>query len=1085
MRMTKSIQALVLAMFFGLSGAALADTFSSLPFRFIGPPGNRVSAVTGEPGNRNVYYVGAASGGVWKSTDGGFHWHPIFDKEPVQSIGAIAVAPSDHNIVWVGTGETFIRSDVSIGDGVYKSTDGGKTWGHMGLEATGRIGRVLIDPRDPNRVFVAAMGTCYGPQEERGVYRTTDGGRTWKQVLFVDENTGASGLTMDPKNPDILFAGTWQIKITPWDEDSGGPGSGVYVSRNGGDSWTHITGHGLPAPPLGKIDVAIAPSNPERVYALIETGQRGSLWRSDDQGENWKEVNASRLLNERPHYYTRMLVMPDNANEVYFPSNGMSVTYDGGETTTQIPWDGDNHDMWADPLDPSRMMIGHDLGVSLTTTRGREWSHRRLPIGQIYHGAADDNIPYNVYGQMQDYASLKGPSRDTGNYIIPAADWTTTAGCETGWNIPDPVDPRIVWGSCYAGGVERFDAKTGMARSVSIWPESAMGSNGLEVKYRMNWTAPIAISPFDHNTVYVGTQYVMETADGGQSWKRISPDLTLDDKSRQGDSGGLTTDNLSVYMTGVVYSIAESSVQKGVIWAGTNDGQVQVTRDGGDHWANVTHNIPKLPSWGAVDSVTPSPFDAGTCYIAVDLHQMNNRDPFIYKTADFGETWKNIGSAIPKSPFSYVHVVAADPVRRGLLFAGTENSLYVSSDDGERWEPLQSKLPHAPIYWLTVQPRFHDLVVATYGRGFFILDDLTPLEQLTSDVRQSAAYLFAPRSAYRFRRTFRRDLAPTGNAVGFNPRYGASINYWLKAPPSKNEKITLDILGPDGQVIRQLKATSLAGLNRVWWDLRYKPTQDVRLRLTPPGNPHIGEEKRFVGKDSRPVLYYGLYAAKLGPLVVPGDYTVRLSAGGKEYEQKLTVLKDPRSVGTPADLEAQARLSMEIYRGIDTTAGMINQLEWTRKEIQDFQKMLAEEKNVEAVVADTKRLDKAAAEVEDKLLSPTLEEGDQKSFRGPLQLYLKFINLQAQVASGGGNDASGGADFAPTVSDTEVFDLLSGRLSKARADFKQFYEATIPAFNQEVGAKGYHRLVTVTGSESSPESSPGEEDNDPVSEDRD
>jgi photosystem II stability/assembly factor-like uncharacterized protein len=534
------------------------DPFAELRYRFIGPPGNRVSAVTGVPGDPNVYYVGAASGGVWKSADGGIHWRPVFDEQPVQSIGSISIAPSDPNVVWVGTGEPFIRSNVSIGNGVYRSTDAGKTWKHLGLEKTGRIARIAVDPRNPDIAYAAALGTCYGPQQERGVYRTTDGGKTWERVLFVDENTGISDLSMDAKNPRVLLAGSWTIDIKTWGRKSGGNSGGLFLSRDGGTTWKKLSGHGLPEPPVGKIAVSIAPSEPQRMYALIETGDRGSLWRSDDGGENWKLVNHSRLLNERPHYYTRMLVMPDNANEVYFPSNQMGATYDGGETADQIRWGGDNHDMWSDPKMPNRMMIGNDIGVMISTTRGKEWSTLRLPIGQMYHVATDNRIPYWVYGQMQDDGSMRGPSTVPGGFGIPSGMWTSTAGCETGWAQPDPVDSNIVWGGCYAGVVERFDARTGMSRTVSVWPERTMGANAGQIKLRMNWTFPIAISPHDHNTVYVGSQHVHATSDGGQTWKTISPDLTTGDKSMMGDSGGLTVDNLSVEYAGVVYSIAES-----------------------------------------------------------------------------------------------------------------------------------------------------------------------------------------------------------------------------------------------------------------------------------------------------------------------------------------------------------------------------------------------------------------------------------------------------------------------------------------------------------------------------------------------
>ena len=1057
--------------------------FDEMKYRFVGPPGNRVAAVAGVPGDMNTYYAGAASGGVWKSTDAGIHWKPVFDEQTAQSIGSIAIAPSDPNVIWVGTGESFIRSNVSLGNGVYKSTDAGKTWKHLGLEKTGRIGRMIVDPRNPDVAFAAAIGTGYGPQQERGVYRTTDGGKTWDRVLFVDENTGISDLAMDPSNSRVLLAGAWQIDIKTWGRKSGGPGSGLFLSKDGGTTWKRITRHGLPEPPLGKIAVAIAPSDPQRMYALIETGQRGSLWRSEDAGENWKLVNHSRLLNERPHYYTRMLVMPDNPNEVYFPSNMMGVTYDGGDTADQIRWGGDNHDMWADPKNPSRIMIGNDLGVLISTTRGKQWANIRLPIGQIYHVATDNRIPYSVYGQMQDDGSMRGPSQLPGAGGIHPAMWTTTAGCETGWTTPDPVDANIVWGGCYAGVVERFDARTGMSRTVSVWPERTMGANAGEVKLRMNWTFPIAISPHDHNTVYVGSQYVHATSDGGQTWKTISPDLTLGEKSMMGDSGGLTVDNLSVEYAGVVFSLAESSVEKGVIWAGTNDGVVSVTRDGGRTWSNVTPKAAGMGPRGTVGSVDPGRFDGGTCYVALDLHQVDNRDPFLFKTTDYGRTWRAIASDIPKSPLSYAHVVREDPFRKGLLYAGTENGLYVSFDDGGHWQPLQSRLPHAPVYWLTVQEHFHDLVVGTYGRGFYILDDLTPLEQLNDGVRSSAVHLFSPRPAYRFRSGPIPALAPVGTAMGQNPPYGASIQYWLKEPvkggppegepePSaadtapagvrtpKKRPVEITIWDSAGQKIRSILTTNKAGVNRAVWDLRYEPSEEVRLRTTPAGNPHLWEEKRFRGKDRRAIYYYGTDTPKKGPLVPPGTYTAKLTVNGQEQTAKLEVRKDPRSAATDADLAASAKFSRDVYAMTNDAARMINQIEWTRKQLEDVRKMLSAAKADPALSGPVEELERRARTVQDRLMQPTLAEADLKSFRGAMGLYLKLLWLQAESGTGGG-DVSGNADLGPTGAEGEVFELLSGQLAATRRDFDELFEKQIPQFNETMRAKGLAGVMTV------------------------
>ncbi len=1059
-----------------------SELFRALKYRYIGPPGNRVAAVVGEPGNPNVYYAGAASGGVWKSFDGGNRWYPIFDKESAQSIGSIAIAPSNHQIIWVGTGETFIRSNVSLGDGIYKSIDGGKTWAHVGLEKTGRIGRIVIDPNNPGVVYAAALGTCYGPQQERGIYRTRDGGKTWHRVLFVDENTGASDLTMDPQNSERLIAGMWQIDIKTWGRKSGGPGSGLFLTEDGGETWKRLSGRGLPDPPMGKIAVNFAPSDGRRVYALIETGQGGTLWRSDSGGATWRVVNYSRLLNERPHYYTRMLVMPDNPNEVYFPSNGISVTFDGGFTTDHMscPGDdpappeddstanefergqhrcgGDNHDMWADPKDPNRMMIGNDGGVMISTERGREWKHIRLPIAQMYHVATDNRIPYYVYGQMQDGTPQRGPSNVPGEGAISASQWTTTAGCETGWNIPDPVDNDIVWGGCYAGVTERVDLKSGFARSVSVWPDRTMGSNAGQVKLRMNWTYPIAISPHDHNVVYVGSQYVHRTRDGGQTWETISPDLTLNDPGMMGDSGGLTVDNLSVEYAGVVFAIAESPAEKGQIWAGTNDGLLQVTRDDGKHWTNVTGNIPALPAKMTVSSIEPSKHAAGTCYVAFDGHQVDIREPYLYKTSDFGKSWTRITEGIPSSPLSYTHVVREDPVRRGLLYAGTENGLYISFDDGSHWESFQQNLPHAPVHWLTIQPQFNDLVVGTYGRGFWILDDVTPLQQWQKETAEAAAHLFTVRPAYRFRSGIKRDMAPASVQEGRNPAYGADLNYYLRSETPK-EKISLVVLDASGKQVRKLKPSGHRGINRVNWDLRYEPVLKVALRTTPPGNPHIWEEKRFAGRETRPIFYYGVGREDIeAPLVPPGVYMVKLEASGQSFTQKVTVLKDPNTPATEKDVLESTALAYQIYEDTNESARLINQIEWVRKQLEDTAKILTLNKADKSLLEATKKLDGQYLAAEDQLMHPTIAEGDEKSFRGPLGLYLKLIWLNAEVGTGGG-DVSGNSDYPPTRPEMEVFGMLHKQLADVKASVEKLNSEGIAAYNATLQKGGFGRII--------------------------
>ncbi len=758
-----------------LSAAVEAQSpavYQSLKFRHIGPDGNRTDATAGVPGDPLTYYAGAASGGIWKSVDGGDSWKPIFDDQEVSSIGALAVSTSDPAIVWAGTGEPFIRSHISVGNGMYKSTDAGKTWKHMGLDKTGRISRVLIDPHDPNIVFACSLGHAYTPQPDRGVFRTTDGGATWTKVLFADENTGCSDLAFSPASSHVLLAGMWQLEIHPWGRSSGGPLGGIYKSTDGGTTWKFLTGHGLPHSPVGKVAIAFAPSDANRVYAQIETGdglpfqgnppQSGSLWRSEDGGDNWRLISSDRNLAGRFHYFAREAVNPVNENEIYFLSTIVSVSYDGGVTASDItntsgaPGRGgrnrfrdpqsvgqDNHDIWIDP-DGKRIIIAGDFGVSISLNRGKTWVKKNLPIAQMYHATTDNQIPYYVYGNKQDGPSYAGPSNSLeapglSGAGISRASWYAVGGGESGFATPDPVDPNLVWSSARGAGsvggiVVRFDNRTHRTRDVEVWPESTTGASAAEVKYRFQWTFPLEISPFDHNKLYVGSQFVHMTTNGGQTWKEISPDLTLNDRSKMGVSGGLTPDQIGVEYGSVIYAITESPKQKGLIWVGTNDGLVQVTRDEGKTWTNVTANIPGLPPWGQVYHIEASRKDAGIAYVTFDLHQMGDFNPYVYKTADYGKTWTKIVTGITPSAVSYAHCLREDPKRPGLLYLGTENGLYLSYNDGANWQSLQLNLPHAPVYWITVQEHFNDLVLATYGRGFWILDDLSPIQQLTPEM---------------------------------------------------------------------------------------------------------------------------------------------------------------------------------------------------------------------------------------------------------------------------------------------------------------------------------------------------------------
>jgi photosystem II stability/assembly factor-like uncharacterized protein len=1031
-----------------------ADLFNKLRYRHIGPVGNRVSAVVGIPGDPHIYFAGAASGGIWKTEDGGIRWRPVFDDQEVQSIGALAVAPSDHNVIWAGTGEAFIRSNISIGNGIYKSTDGGKNWKHMGLAKTGRIGRILIHPTNPEIVFAAALGHCYGPQPDRGVFRTTDGGKTWEKVLFVDENTGCSDLTLDANNPRILFAGMWQLEIHTWGRESGGPGSGLYKSVDGGSTWNRIEDHGLPKSPLGKIALAIAPSDSNRIYALIETGDgvpwkgqetsSGVLWRSEDGGENWKLVNHDHNLTQRPHYYSRCAVAPDDPDEVYFCAVRFQKSLNGGETFSTAPMvGGDNHDIWIDPRDGDRMVVGNDQYISISTNRGKSWRGRGLPIAQMYHVAVDNQIPYYVYGNRQDGPSTRGPSNSLYGFMgIPIGEWHSCGGAESGFAIPDPVDHNIVWSGNYQGALDRYDERSRTSRSVDLWPDYGMGWPAADLKYRFQWTFPIAISPHDHNKVYAGSQHVHMTTDGGQRWKVISPDLSTNDKNKQQSSGGLTPDNASVEYACLIFALAESPIEEGVIWAGTNDGLVQVTRDGGSSWTDVTKNIPNLPCWGTVSNIEPSRFDAGTCYITVDFHQVNNRDPYVYKTTDYGKSWKLISSDIPKSVFSYAHCVREDPTRKGLLYLGTENAIYVSFNDGENWIPLQSNLPPAPAHWMVVQEHFNDLVVATYGRGFWIMDDITPLQQLTSEVLESEVHLFLPRPAYRFRSKSTPMADYLEPAKGDNPPYGAFIDYYLKSRPKG--KIQIEILDQKKEVVKTLVGTNNVGINRLVWNLRYEPSERIKLRTKP-------KYADWVDLGKSGWRSYVSWGGPISPLATPGKYTVKLIIDDQEFTQELVVKKDPVAPGIEEDIQKQLKVLLELRENSNEVANMVNRIEWIRKQIYDLFEMLKESKDAEDIMKEGKELDKKLMEVEEHLIQLKLTGGSQDILRWPMKLYGKISMLAGSVAS---------SDYPPTDQALEMHQVFKQKIAAYQDQFKELLDKDIPAFDKSLKENDLGGIVT-------------------------
>ena len=1042
-------------------------------FRFVGPrAGNRVASIAGVPGDPGTYYAGAASGGVWKTTDGGNRWEPIFDKQPVAAIGAIAVAPSDPSVIYVGTGEAWaIRDSDVMGDGVYVSTDSGKDWTHAGLDDTGRIGRILVHPTNPDIAFVCALGRTTGPQQERGVYRTTDRGQHWERVLFADANTGCSGLAMDSHNPRILLAGMWQVEMHTWGELSGGPGSAAYISKDGGTKWTKLEGHGLPKSPLGKIDVAIAPTNPNRYFALIQTKDQGALWRSDNAGENWQAINYQRQLIGRAGYYIRIAVSTGNDNELYVANSSFLESLDGGELFKEVPWGGDNHDIWVDPQNPDRFVITDDGGLNITTVHGRGFFRVQLPIGQMYHVAVDNQVPYYFYTNMQDSTTMRGPS------VAPPLEYGRVVdtgwerrmgGCESGFTLPDPIDPNIVWASCYGNEVTRWEAKTKRARSVSPWIHS-LDSPPDQLKYRCHWTPPLAIDPFDHDTVYYGCQVIFKTSNGGQSWSVISPDLSTQDPKYLGSSGGIVGDNLGQFYGEVVFAIAPSEIQKGLIWAGTDDGLIWYTKDGGANWTNVTKNIKGLAPWGTVARIEPSHFDAGTAYVSLDYHLMDNRDPYIFKTTDFGKTWTKISEGLPKHPLGYVKTIAEDPNQKGLLFAGTGNGLFYSLDDGGHWTAFTAGLPHAPVTWAVVQKQFHDLVVSTYGRGIYVLDDITPLEQMAQKAEDAAVRLFVPRETFR--------IFPNG---------GATITYSLKAAPKAPPKI--EILDSTGTVIRKLdNAPSRVGMDRAEWNFLYDPPKLVSLRTTPPENPHIWEERRFRGSDSRQVLHWGIREAEVGPMALPGKYAVRLTVDGQVFTEPLTIVKNPNVHTSDEDLVAAFKLQLRIRDDVTKTSEATNKLEWMRKQLDVIARMLGGRKSAPSIPTENsggaegaqaageekgeanpnpellkavEAMDQKMQDVEYKFISRADALSDDKYYSIPEKIYLHLIWLNGEVGTGAG-DVAGGVDNPPTDTAAAILKDIEADLFEAQNAYQNLIDKELPGFNRALLDKGITPIAFV------------------------
>lgn len=885
-----------------------------MAFREIGPAlaGGRVTSVVGVADDPKLYYLGSAGGGVWKTVNGGATWSPVFDKQNVASIGAVAVDPKNHDVVWVGTGETNPRNDVTWGDGIYRSGDGGKTWTHLGLEATKFIASVAIDPRDSNTVVAGALGDAFADSPERGVYRTTDGGKSWTKTLYVGPRSGVSELAVDPKRPDIMYAGIWHFLRKPWTFESGGDDDGIWKSSDGGKTWKRLQGHGLPEGMTGRIGLAVAPSNPDRVYALIESKTPGILWRSDDAGTTWKLMTTNTLVNQRFFYFSHVRVDPHDADHVYGVSEKLSESKDGGKTFKAIAESlhSDHHDLWIAPNDSKRMIAGGDGGYAITLDGGAAWSFsRNLAIGQIYHVGYDDQNPYRVCVGLQDNNGFCGPSNALRGDGIPDEAWERIIGGDGQWAWPDPRDPNLVWTDSQNGRLTIYDRTT--KRTTLVQPYLATGAQHFapgSLKYRFNWDSPIAFDPFERSRTYFGGNVVFESNDRGRTWRPISGDLTRNDKSHQIAAGGpLALDNTGAESTSTILDIEPATTTRGTIWVGTDDGLVQLTRDGGAHWTNVTP--PGVPIDGRAEMVAPSPLTPGVAYVTIDRHYLGDHAPYVFATRDWGAHWTPIAAGLPQQE---ARAIRPDTRNPHLVYLGLENSFWLSYDDGAHWTKPSLGLPTTASYDIRVQPHWNDLIVATHGRGLYILDDLTPLQQLPQ-AEAAGAMLFAPRTAYRYT-LHSDDEGLYTRYAGKNPPNGASIAFYLKTPGANPPAI--EILDASGKAIRHLRGTTrvnghdvpivtnFAGINRITWDLR----EDGPVRWDG------AAREEYKGP-------------RAGVAVVPGRYAVRIAIGGATLTQPLTVAADPRATQTAADYRAAyafAKSHMTAFSALDAALNRLD-----------------------------------------------------------------------------------------------------------------------------------------------------------------
>jgi photosystem II stability/assembly factor-like uncharacterized protein len=1031
----KSLRLFLVCLFPLLASAQSPDLLKELRFRLIGPfRGGRVVAVAGVSSEPNVYYFGASGGGIWKTSDSGVTWAPVSDGQlQTASVGSIAVAESDPNIVYAGMGEACIRGNVMNGDGVYKSVDAGKTWKNVGLRETYHIGAVRVHPRNPDIVYVAALGHLWGPNTERGVYRSTDGGQTWQQILTRGNTAGAIDLGMDPSNPRVLYAAFWEASRKPWRLDSGGPNSGIWKSTDGGDHWTDISkAPGLPRGVMGRIGITVSPANPERLWAIVEASD-GGVFRSDNGGHNWTRQNEQNILRQRAWYYSHIFADPKNADTVYALNTGFYRSVDGGRTYTAIRTPhGDNHGLWIAPDNPLRMIESNDGGAAVTTDGGRNWSSEdNQPTAQFYRVALDDDFPYHAYAAQQDNTTVRIATRTLGGGIT-AKDWYDVGGGESGWIAPDPKNSDIVYAGSYGNLITRQDHRTGQLRNINAWPDNPMGYGADVLKYRFQWTFPIAFSPHDPKTLYIGSNLLMKTNDEGQSWTQISPDLTRNDKSKQASSGGpITQDNTSVEYYDTIFTFAESPVAKNLLWVGTDDGLVQLSRDGGAHWENVTPK--EVPEWSQVSTVEASPFQAGTAYVAVTAYKLDDFRPYLFKTTDYGKTWKKIVNGMTDRDST--RVVREDPNHRGMLVAGTEFGLYISFDGGENWKSFQSNLPVTQIADLAFQKREQELVVATHGRAFWVLDDLPLLYQLNDSVKTQDAHLFKPRDAYRVAggRGFGGGRGGAA-AVGENPRAGAAVYYWLRDRPQGEVK--LEFLDGEGASVNQFSSrqperpvAAPAGGDEEENPFRGAPPARVSAQA---GMNHFVWNLRYPDATTFPGLI--MWAGSVtGPRVSPGTYTVRLTVDGKTQSESFTVKKDPCLTTTPEDYAKQLSLALQLRNKLSEANQGVIEIRELRAQLEPYTK------RSEKTVADgAKNLIQKLTAVEEDLYQ-TKNRASEDPLNFPIKLNNKLAYVMGVVES---------SDDQPTSQSYSLYEELSTQTNAKLKELSVLMTSDLASFNK-------------------------------------